>query len=759
MPHSPCVFWKRSTVIGGCVSLIILLVHQPGGADIRSFWTAVDNAQASNPQIHKAEALLRATLEENPKTLAKLLPLANLRAGKNVYDETHYVNRNVTSKNLSSVVALSLRQPLYNRHDALGHDQSDAVVRAALADMEDARQQVAMSVATVSANWLEAKEVLDLGEKYRKVTKRHRDVNRVRQKAGESTATDVETSSSRAEQAEATYVQSLNTLEKAAIAFREVVGANPSPDMTLPELSWREPVDWEEPEKMQEQLQKWIENRPDIQAAEARLEAAQVAVKIERSSHYPTVDLSYQASRTWDSELGGSSGTSVKDTVDAQTLLVSLNVPLFSGGETNARIREAKGRKENSMAQLQALRNQAMRDVNQARMDIKNQQVSIIWLTKALQSSERALAGMEEEFQAGTRTLLELLDVQYEVLTLNTNLIRNRYQEQLARVRLWQALGVPLRPDSPTSFVTLLETDRARDSRGNKPAVLAAMDLTTRSGLTHLQAVRVAKPEQASKPEKPEKEESGTQTEPEHKVPEEKKYKKGHDLTEDLLMDAIGQLTENLKKSATGPAQEETLVRQNIVKTPSSQISETPGGTAGKLDSNLASNPETTNALDNLLEVYTSAILAEKVVPERAHRAVANILRQYMPTMALASAVDPAEYDKSTAIGASLPMANPARDTYPEQRQLLRNGPYLIHLGAYRNEQECRRLADDLAAENIPSWVDAVRTPDGKKIVRLLVGPFASYHDVLRTTKALSAQTGLVVGWIKNPDWQEWQKP
>ncbi|MEO5368864.1 MAG: TolC family outer membrane protein [Magnetococcus sp. DMHC-1] len=760
MPHPPHVFLKRSTLIGGCISLVILLIYQTVKADVRSFWTAVDNAQASNPQIHKAEAQLRSSLEENPKTLAKLLPLANLRAGKTIFDETHYVNRDVTSKNLSTVVELTLRQPLYNRRDALGHDQSAAVVAAALADMEDARQQVALNVATVAANWLEAKEVLELGEKYRKVTKRHREVNRLRQKAGESTATDVETSSSRAEQAEASYVQSLNTLEKAAIAFREVVGANPSPDMTLPELSWREPVDWLEPEKMQEQLQKWIENRPDIQATRSRLEAAQYAIKIERAGHYPTVDLSFRSSRSWDSELGGSSGASVKNTVDAQSLLLNLNVPLFSGGETNARIREAKGRKENMLATLQAVRDQAMRDANQARMDIKNQQVSIIWLSKALQSSEKALAGMEEEFQAGTRTLLDLLDAQYEVFTLGTNLVRNRYQEQLARVRLWQALGVPLRPESPTSFIALLEKEKNGADQNNQPVVLAAMDLRTDAGTTHLQAVQPTAHDGSSSAPIPEHA-------PAASAPENRAKGSEKNLTEDLLLETIGQLENNLKKNGIKPAsdnvqppdvnQKQTegqATRERGSGKPAVSVSD--GATRPNL-ANISASESTTSArdLDTLLELYTSTILAEKAIPEQTHRAVARILRQYLPATPLTNANDQKIPDEESDAPPPLPGANPAKETYPSMLPYLKSGPYLVHLGAFRNARECQQLAEDLARENIPSWLDAVRTPDDKKIVRLLVGPFAKYDHVLQMVESLAKQTGLVVGWVHNPHWQE----
>ncbi|MBF0415222.1 MAG: TolC family protein [Magnetococcales bacterium] len=736
--------WKRSGVIAICIFGILVLFSTPGGTDIRTFWTAMDNAQAVNPQIHKAEALLRATLEENPKTLAKLLPLANLRAASNLYDDTHYVNLGVDSRNLSSVIELSLRQTLYNRHDALGHDQSDSLVRAALAEMEDARQQVAMSVATSAANWLEAKEVLDLGETYIKVTKRHREVNRMRQKAGEITATDVETSSSRFAQANSTYVQSLNTLEKAAIAFREVAGSDPAPDMQLPDLSWRESSDWEEPGKMQEQLQHWIENRPDVQAAQARLEAAQLGVRMEHASHYPTVDLDYRTSRTWDSELGGSSGISLKDTIDSRSLVVSLNVPLFRGGETSARVREAKGREENLQSNLQGLRNQALRDVNQARMDIKNQQASLVWLSKALQSSQKALSGMEEEFQAGTRTLLELLDAQYDVLTLNTTLVRNRFQEQLARIRLWHALGVPLRPDSPTSFTALLASSPVSAARQKQTVVLESMDLATQTGTTRLQATQWTKPERGNQPEAA----APLPSEPAKNNP-----------TEDLLLQSLSQFSGNSQSAATMEPTKasEELLWETLEHFPRERNPNTLQPAAKTpLDSSveqLAANPvadsDQSRELDNLIELYTAAIIMDRPLAEGVHRAVATILQRYLPANTLTRPENKAE--QGFPIAAALPMANPARGSYPENWPQLQNGPYLIHLGAFRNEQECRQLAEILADAHIPSWLDRVHTPDGMEIVRLVVGPLAHYDDVLHILKAIHEQTTLTAGWIHNP--------
>lgn len=442
-------------------AVLFLLLWLPAGfarADVAAFWRAVDTAQARNPQIQRSEALLRAARESNPKSLARLLPQVNVRAVDVLREGTHYKSLGTSQHADPRTVALTVDQRIVNAPSWLGYSQSDHRIEGAFADLMAMRQDIALRVATVSANWLEAKGVYDLARQYIKITQHHLDENTLRMNAGESTETDVQQAASRAHQAKANLQDAINTLEKETAFFREVVGANPDPDLALPDLTWEEPKD------LDAHVWKWIEDRPEIWAARARLQESAMSEKIERSAHLPTVDFNYTVSRTWDAELGGSTGRSVKEDERAHSVSLVMNVPIFNGLETVSRTREAQALKEAAMSELDRLRTLARREMEEARFDLKNNKAAIASLEQALSFSEKAAAGLVESFHAGTRTLTDVLDSQFEVHTLRTNLVRHRYQAQLAVARLWKALGRSLQATTPSRDGSHVESVRATES-------------------------------------------------------------------------------------------------------------------------------------------------------------------------------------------------------------------------------------------------------------------------------------------------------
>ncbi|MBF0285639.1 MAG: TolC family protein, partial [Magnetococcales bacterium] len=418
-----------------------------GSANVRAFWSSVDNALARHPAIHRSAAELRAAEESDPQSLAKLLPTANLQASKTLDEETRYRKLGVESNGQPSQVGVNVTQPLINFANWIGREQSAPHIEAAAADLDAAKQNLVLQVATLTANWLQAKEVYELGESYRQVTDRHVRVVHMRFKAGESTETEVHEAASRASQAEASLLTARNTLDQAAASYAELVGEEPTPELVLPEFTW------EKPARFEERLAEFVEGRADIRAARLRMKEFDLGVDAKRAEHAPSMRLNYIASRTWDSELGGTSGRSVKDDVDSQSLMVYLDVPLFNGFATASKTRQAQAEWEGRVAEVDRLRLLALREAQQARLDMESTHLSTQSLEKALESSTRALHGLEEQFLVGTRTLLDLLDAQYEKFTVQTNLVRNRYQHQLARIRLWSALGWTLAPDPAVTVV------------------------------------------------------------------------------------------------------------------------------------------------------------------------------------------------------------------------------------------------------------------------------------------------------------------
>lgn len=457
---------KKSSLgaLGQWLTIGCALWWTPAGqTDVAAFWSAVDLAQARNPKIHRSEADLRAAVETRPQRAAKLLPSASLQAAKTVEDETRYRYLGTTSSNEATMAKVTVNQPLLNVSNYLSFEQGHEIIESSRAELDAMRQEIALQVTTAAANWLQAKEVLELAESYKQVTQRHLDITRLRFHAGESTETDAQQSESRAAQARSSHAEARNTVDQTRATYRELVGEDPDPRLTLPDLSW------DDENELALQQQSGFIARPDVQAVQARLRENGLGVEIRRAEFLPTVDLTFQSSRTWDMEQGGSSGRSFKDQVDNHSLMVIMNLPLFNSGETLSRVRQSIALKEGVQADYEWIRQQALREAQQAKADMIHHRASMDSLTAALAASNKALAGLEEEFLVGTRTLLDLLDAQYEVFTIQTNRVRHRYQEQLARIRLWKAVGRSLQPDSAALQARVVSRED-RAARAGYPA-------------------------------------------------------------------------------------------------------------------------------------------------------------------------------------------------------------------------------------------------------------------------------------------------
>ncbi len=452
----PFLGWKWGGLACCVVGGLWLLGSQTAWgepAPVHLFWAAIDNAQARSPILQRQSAALRAAREVEPQSRSKLLPTVSASASSVVEQSTYYHRSDTSSSNAPTQVGITVVQPIFNYTDIVGREQSSPHIEAAVADLDYARQSLVVSTATLISNWLEAREVYELSDQYTQVTARHAHVVGLRFKAGESTETEVHEAESRSAQAEASKTNARNVMDKAAASFAEVVGELPSARLVLPEFNWQEPAHFEE------QLAKLIEGRADVRGARARMQESSIAVRMRRAEHAPSLRFTYNASRTWNEEMGTGPGVnavnqpSTKEEIDNQTAMLLLDIPIFNGGMVTSRTRQAQAEWESQVADLDRLRQLALREAQEARMDVANLQLSIIYQERALRSNQKALAGLQEAFLAGTRTILELLDTQFETLTIQTNLVRSRYQHRLARIRLWAAMGWPLVPEHALTIV------------------------------------------------------------------------------------------------------------------------------------------------------------------------------------------------------------------------------------------------------------------------------------------------------------------
>lgn len=173
------------------------------------------------------------------------------------------------------------------------------------------------------------------------------------------------------------------------------------------------------------------QHRPDLQAAQATLRAAQANADAARAADKPTITLTAAANRN------NSAGINTHDS----SLGVNLNVPLFSGYAPTYRIRVAEAQIETRKAQLERIRLQVALDVWTAYQNLTTATEALRTTADLLDSatqSERVALG---RYQAGAGIMLDVLNAQTALAAARQQRIQAGLNWNVSRATLAQAMG------------------------------------------------------------------------------------------------------------------------------------------------------------------------------------------------------------------------------------------------------------------------------------------------------------------------------
>lgn len=407
-----------------------------GRAAIKDFREMILEALDQNPKVKAAQARLDSAREKIPQSRAALMPDLSFNASAS-HKDTDWMGGRV--KTDPEEAGFALTQPLFNWKAVVALQQTDPYVQAAAADVAATRQSTLLELTKTAIELLQAQEVAKLAQNNVTLTHRHLESTELRFKVGELTRTDVNQAQARYSSAEAELIRADNDVLVSRVRFLELAGMEPPAGLTLPSPALGRAE--------QAPVADMLNQRPDLHAARLRLDVAQKDVDLAKAGHLPTVNLTSSATRYADQEVGR------KDPVDESLVKVELSLPLFSGGETFSKTREAVAAREAQRAEVERLRLQVVREIEQAQFEVKSSRASEQAFAAAVKANESALAGVSEEFKVGTRTALDLLDAQHESFTAQTDLARSRFRVVLARYQLLYAAGQldpsVLWPDAP----------------------------------------------------------------------------------------------------------------------------------------------------------------------------------------------------------------------------------------------------------------------------------------------------------------------
>ena len=248
---------------------------------------------------------------------------------------------------------------------------------------------------------------------------------------GDVTRTDVAQSEARLSLARTRLVLTQGLQVTAEENYRRVIGKTPAqlqPPPPLPPL----------PRSPDEAVRIALVNNPDLIASNYQVEASGYDVKSIRGTRLPSVSAiaSGDYASTTDGDTGGidRSGT-------ATSIGVQSRIPLYQGGLPGARIRQAQAREGQALEFRIASERQVVANTRSAFADYQAAVDGIKSSEVAVKANELALEGVRAENSVGTRTILDVLDAEQELLNSQVVLVTARRDAYVAGFQLLNAMG------------------------------------------------------------------------------------------------------------------------------------------------------------------------------------------------------------------------------------------------------------------------------------------------------------------------------
>ncbi len=423
-----------------------------GTADSASLLEVYQQALQSDPLVHEAEARRLAALEAEPQARSFLLPQVGLDANwtRSENDGTEPAvddfgrpigESSVLIESTQRAWQLGLRQTLFRWDQIVQLRQADKVVARAEVDREAAQQDLIVRVVETYFNVLAAEDRLLAIHANRNAIERQLEQAKQRFEVGLIAITDVQESQAAYDQAGASEIAAKRELATARGFLREITGEYidelEAPTEELPLIS-------PDPESENQWVNFALDQNLALISTRIDEELARDEISYRRTGHYPTVDLvagtgntNSESDRTIDEQ----SFPTFESDFDGDSIGIQFSVPLFSGGYVSSRVREAVYLHRASREVLQRVTRETERQARDAYLGVLSEISRVEALAQAVESSRTALEATQAGFEVGTRTIVDVLDFQFQLFQAITNYRQARYDYLLNYMRLKQAAG------------------------------------------------------------------------------------------------------------------------------------------------------------------------------------------------------------------------------------------------------------------------------------------------------------------------------
>ena len=429
--------WFKLTITNSCVLVALALSSATQAENLLEVYAL---AYESDPILKQVVAQRQATGEGSVQAFARFLPQISASASSVANNK----NKPKTEDNDESYNAhgysFDLNQSLFDNENYVNYRIAKLQINIADANLSAAQQDLIIRTADAYFLTLAAVDKVGFTKAERKAINRQLDQATRRYEVGIIAITDVHEAQAGYDNANAAVISAENDLLIAKETLRELTGQYI--DKVEP-LAEKIPLAPPEPADIQHWVDQALISDYTLLAFKEDTSVKKEGIELQRSGHYPTLGLTASYGYT---KFNGPTSFAAARSHDG-SLGVNVSIPIFEGYAVTSRTHQAQYNFQQSQEAYNQIHNTTEKNARSSYLNVLSEVSRVKALRQAVISNQSALRATEAGFEVGTRTIVDVLNVQSELYRAKQEHSNSRYIYVLNVLRLKQASGELERSD------------------------------------------------------------------------------------------------------------------------------------------------------------------------------------------------------------------------------------------------------------------------------------------------------------------------
>lgn len=399
-----------------------------------------NQALAHDPTLASALSANKAAQEIIEQGKALYRPVVNFNAGTNAsHTDVKYMGTGIPFRGgVQSFegynYGVEARQPLYRKQNLVQMDQTRTQVSQADKQLYLAQQELILRTTQAYFEVLIAQDKIDLIAAQKSTILSQLDQAKGYFEVGTATITDINEAQARYDLIVAQEIATINEHQIAKHGVQAITGEIPQKLVTV-----KADI---KTNTLEQSMEKWLEvaaqNNLNIQIRQDAVKFSEQEIERAKAGHLPTLD----AVASYNDSYANGSTYGFGSDLKTATIGLQLQIPLYQGGDTSSRVRQAAFNKQKAQDDVEIARRQMELDTQRAYLNLSTSIAQVKAYEQALISSQSQLDSTNTGYDVGVRTGVDVLNAQQQLFSAKRDLLQARYSYLVNIIRLKTTSGV-----------------------------------------------------------------------------------------------------------------------------------------------------------------------------------------------------------------------------------------------------------------------------------------------------------------------------